>query len=622
MRRSTLAAEIKKLQARMQQSRFLRIVATILVHEHRKPEHGIGRCECCGSKSAVISDRIPAADLVIDLLTGDRHTAESTKDKPGAWSALCDAADLHALNVPCTRPQLELLNDDTGRHLMASSGNRSGKTTAALAWFLLQWLRRGGRGQRFWLIASTEKRAYRLLEKLLKPNKKAPPLLPPSLVVRTPDSHRATNLMTTLVDGSIIDLVPFKNDPEAERAKSDPIVAGLVDEAAHLPSIDWLVALRGRCLDEAGRLCFATTARPRHFLKTEVIDKFHEFENLSDDDERKTRGEHEGAAWKVVALTILDNPWLDPEKVAMDLRTLDFKRPEVQRDWLGAWVASEGLLWEGHFDPEKHIVTTMQNDISKVDPQILAEHGAAGHVPITGDIVKMLCGRSNPHLRGGVKATNTKYILGSDVNVGLMNSCVLQVTAPPDDRKNRNLWHYWVIDNIQTPRRHRMSHPARLVSIEFAREFDPHGQGSPFKGCCVIADGKTMVNAAPSIGAQAGTLPEWYWHEGQLDCRAPVYRDGPRGPVPNAPPIERNFRLVQELLQRTAESPRGRLHVFRGAGALLRSFEQQLDSGDHIVPVDARSGKWDEYMGPVDAMRYVIYAAANAPAPPIGFTSK
>lgn len=610
MRRSTVSAEIERMAAQINKALYLRIKATIIVHEHRKPEDGKGRCPCCGSASALIrsdDDRIPAADLIVDLITGDRHVEAETE--PSKWRAMCLVAEYHELNVRSTRQQLELLNDDTNRSLVASSGNRSGKTTTALSFIALEWLRRGSRGARFWLVASTEKKAYELLEKLIKPNKKTPPILPPALIQRAPDSHRASNLLTVLADGSRIDLKAFKNDPTAERAKGDPIVAGLIDEAAHLPSIDWLVALRGRCLDEGGRLLFASTARPNHFLKTEVIDKFYEYQELPETDEKKISGEHEGAAWKVVKLAIPDNPWLNPEKLALEMRTLDFSRPEVQRDWLGAWVASEGLLWEAHFDPEKHIVTAMENDVAKLNPTVMAKHGASGHVPITAECVKALFGRSNPHLRGGVRAVNERYILGSDVNIGRMNSAVLQVTAPADDKKNRALWHYWIVDIVQTPRSHRLSHPARLVSIDFAREFDPFGHGSPFKGCGVIADGKTMVNPAPSIGAQSGSLPEWYWNEGGLDCRAPVYRDTERGPIPNAPPLEMSYRLIQQLL---AEN---RLHVFRGAGALLRSFEQQLDSGDHIIPVDARAGKWDEYMGPVDSMRYAIYAVANSRGP-------
>lgn len=610
MRRGTISAEIARMAAEIQRPLFLRIVATILVHEHRKPEDGKGRCDCCGSTSALIrseADRIPAADLIIDLVSGDRHVRETTSDAD--WKAKSAVAAYHDLKVRCTRAQYALLSDDTNRHLVLSCGNRSGKTTTGLSWLALQWLLRGGRGQRFWLVASTEKKAYELLEKLIKPNKKTPPILPPALVQRAPDSHRASNLLTTLADGSRIDLKGFKGDPTAERAKSDPIVAGLIDEAAHLPSVDWLIALRGRCLDDAGRLCFATTARPNHFLKTEVIEKFYEYQQLPAENEKKLRGEHEGAAWNVIELAIPDNPWLDPQKLALEMRTLDFSRPEVQRDWLGKWVASEGLLWEAHFDPEKHIVTAMENDVAKLNPTVMAKHGASGHVPITAECVKALFGRSNPHLRGAVKASNEKYILGSDVNIGRMNSAVLQITAPGDDKKNRALWHYWIVDVVQTPRSHRLSHPARLVSIDFAREFDPNGHGSPFKGCGVIADGKTMVNPAPSIGAQSGSLPEWYHTEGGLDCRAPVYRDSERGPIPNAPPLEMSYRLIQQLL---AEN---RLHVFRGAGALLRSFEQQLDSGDHIIPVDARAGKWDEYMGPVDSMRYAIYAVANSRGP-------
>ena len=62
------------------------------------------------------------------------------------------------------------------------------------------------------------------------------------------------------MDGSVIDLRGFTNDPGAERLKSDSIVAGLVDEAAHMSKPDSLVALRGRCLETGGRLWLASLA--------------------------------------------------------------------------------------------------------------------------------------------------------------------------------------------------------------------------------------------------------------------------------------------------------------------------------------------------------------------------
>ena len=53
------------------------------------------------------------------------------------------------------------------------------------------------------------------------------------------------------------------------------------------------------------------------------------------------------------------------------------------------------------------------------------------------------------------------------------------------------------------------------------------------------------------------------------------------------------------------------------AGALLEAFATQLSEPNGECPVDGRRGKWDERMGPVDALRYVLYAAVNARAPSV-----
>jgi len=55
---------------------------------------------------------------------------------------------------------------------------------------------------------------------------------------------------------------------------------------------------------------------------------------------------------------------------------------------------------------------------------------------------------------------------------------------------------------------------------------------------------------------------------------------------------------------------------------LLEAFATQLSEPNGHCPLDARRGKWDERMGPVDALRYVVYAAVNArpPAAPVAWS--
>lgn len=619
MRRSRLATAIEQLTAQLERPRFLRVVATFLVHD--RPEVWMGeRCLCCNSKEAVIVERLPAADVVIDTCTGRRILPTDVTAQE--WAELCELAESHTVPLRCSRKTLPLLLDETGRHIFAAGGHRSSKTTAGLTWLALQIIRHGGRERRFWLVGKTDQSAFRLLAKLFAPTPspsggEVPPILPAVLVTRAPATHRASNLTTVLVDGSIIDLRTFANDPEAARAKSDPIVAALVDEAAHLPSDAWMSALRGRCIDLGGRLWLASTATPSSVLNA-LVEKCKEWAHLPPDDARRSTGEHEGAAWVFESLPLLDNPWFNLARIQAEMRTVDMSRPENRRDYLGEWCASEGLCWT-NFKPERHVVVHEARTFSALSPRILADHRAGGHVDITPTIARALFGRPNPHVRMA-RASNFRFIIGQDVNCNPMSSVLLQISAPADKLEDRDAWNYWVIDTVSTPTSNSLAHAERLVSTQIARVLDPDGRGNPLAGCGVIMDA-TSVTRDPTAhkyngNGQTGSGAETFWRSG-LDVRAPAYRKTTTGkPGHHNPDVLARFTLAHRLVNE------GRLHVFSRAGELLRAFDTQLATPDGIVPLDGRRGHWDKIMGVMDAATYAIYAAANMKTPAaIGYLS-
>lgn len=211
--RQSVVEQVAQLTATLSRPRYLRIVAEIAVHESRKGP----RCPCCRSKTAAIVERIPAADLVIDLESGDRIVREDVS--VATWDDLCALAELHEVPIRCHLKQLPLLLDDTGRHLYASGASRSGKTAVALYWLALQIIRRGGRGRRFWLVAQILPDALVLLKRLFLGDEDAPAILPEALVEYMPSTERAGDKTTLLVDGSEIALKFFKGDPDASRLK-------------------------------------------------------------------------------------------------------------------------------------------------------------------------------------------------------------------------------------------------------------------------------------------------------------------------------------------------------------------------------------------------------------------
>lgn len=606
MRRSRIAEVVSARVAQLQRPRYLRIVARILVHGRREDLDG-SLCPCCASPDAEIVEELPAGDIVIDLKTGARCTADDVGAK--LWAELCEVADRHDLEVRCATTTVHLLLDETGRHIFASGGNRAGKTYLGLYWLALQWLRRGGRERRFWLVASTDAKAFRLLEKLFRGTGSAAPILPAVLIERCPDSHRASNLQTHLVDGSLIDLRSFSHDPGAERLKSDDIVAAVVDEAAHLPTPDSLTALRGRCVDVGGRLWLASTPRPSSFLKADVVDKALEWGRIPPEDERKMSGRHEGAAWLFATLAMFDNPWIPLANIQRDTNTLDMSRPENQRDYGGVWVANEGLYWPGIFEPERDTFAHEDRDLAQWSPTFLASVGASGHVGITQLVRRRMCSNPsrNPH-HATIAATNDRWIIGQDCNFR-MESVVIQVSAPADMRDQPDAWHYWVQDCVTTPRSNSDAHAERLVSPEISAMFDPRHRRA-LDGALVIIDVTSMTAVDPHQRRHGliGSIVDTFARH-TLEVRAPLYMRSD-GKWKKAR-LERaaTFRIVRRLLQE------GRLHVAARAGALLEAFATQLSEPNGECPVDGRRGKWDERMGPVDALRYVLYAAVNARAP-------
>ena len=610
MRRNRIAAAVAELSEQLLRPRYLRCVARLLVHDRRAQVNST-RCPCCRSPDAEIVEEIEMVDMVIDLVTGERiyQTAATAAD----WAEYCALAERHDIPLRCSTKTRELFLDTSGRHLCLSGAQRAAKTTTALVLFALDVLRRGGLNRRAWLVASKDEKGFALLSKLLRPTPvgesgTAPAILPAALVERTPDTHRASNLQTVLVDGTIIDLRSFKNDPGAERLKSDPCVSILCDEAAHLPSPDSIAALLGRCVDAGGRLILASTPRPSAVMTKLVVEPAIEWDRLPDSDVRKQSGEHPGAPWCFRSLPLLDNVFVSHEKIVKQMKGVDLTRPENRRDWLGEWVANEGKCWVD-FNPELHRVDHETVDVGTLSARVLAEHGADRHVPITADVVRMLFGRTNPHYRMA-KATSTRYVLGGDCNVNPMSTVLVQVTAPADKRADREAWHFWIVDNVISPTSNSLKHAERLVSMQIASALDPLGHGSPLKGCGMIMDA-TAISRDPTAHKHGltGGLAETFGKVG-IDLRAPMYRLSKDGKFGHRNPDRTStFALLHRLI---AER---RLHVFARAGKLLEAFETQLVEPDGICALDARRGHWDSIMGVMDGLRYVVHAIANAKAP-------
>lgn len=608
--RAALFRRIDEIKANLDRPRVLIIEAVLQVHDH-----SVGRrCPCCGSINAYATESRVLVELAIDLLTGDRFKRDEVSDD--VWAGLEQSGARRRVEFRCSRSQEPLLLDESNRHLLASGGNRSGKTTLGLYWFALQWLLRGGRLARFWLVASTLPKAFRLLEKLFKGTGKSPPVLPMELASVMPGTARASDLLTTLADGSLIDLKYFEGDPGAERLKSDAIVAGLVDEAAHLPTVDSLTALRGRCFDEGqgpGRLYLATTPRPASILKAEVVDPAKAFELLAPDDERRVTGAHEGFRWRMLEMSLLDNPWLGQESVQMELRAADKEDPSVLRDFFGKWVSNAGPLWRD-FSVDKHMMRNEARRFSELGSSARAALGVDGLIECTPKIVRLIAGRKSPHYRGMV-ATNTEYVLGQDVNCHPLSTVVVSFACDPAAPDDTDRWHVFVWDVVQTFEGNSWKHAEKLASTRFARIMRPVDDASSLLGACLVCD-STAITRDPTAhrwGADPHGLPETFGKLG-FDVRAPSYTLDVK---PRNPSRYDSHLLLHRLVRPTEAHPAGRLHVSQRCQSLVESLLEQDDSGDGVTPATKSHTRSDVLASPVDALRYVIWAAFHGGRPPV-----
>ncbi|WP_434417787.1 terminase large subunit domain-containing protein [Nannocystis pusilla] len=537
-------------------------------------------CPCCGSRTAAIVDTIPDVELLIDRETGIRVRREHMP--PDVWDEIAVEAELVDVPLRVGAGQVDLLRSED-RNIFATGGNRSGKTLTGLVWLARQWLLHGGRERRFWLIGPKIDDAFNVWKKLFTGDA---PVLPLDLAVRYPATAASRNLETVMVDGSIIDLKHMQQ-PDGGNLKSHPIVAGLCDEAAHMPSEDCYVALMGRTLDLKGRLWFASTARPAHFLKAKIIDPCL----VPSTAEHK----HIARVWTTRSLSLFTNPWLDPIDTARKVGSMGREDPSVRRDVFGEWVSNQGPLWM-EFDQTKHVIRN--------ECRALEEWAEWARHDITPTVARRIFGQVNPHYRG-LRASNHRYIGGMDVNKHPLSTVVLQVACDSSDPTNRDKWTVFVWDIIYTKHGNALKQADALGSHSFARVRRAAAAGSELAGIGIVTDA-TAVTRDPTSHSYAGDprgLAELFGKAG-YDVRPPEYSHNHR---PVNPAVADTYRLIHRLFRE------GRLFVHERCVPLIESLLEQEDSGDGTTPIKVSHTRSDILSSPVDALRYACWAIFYRP---------
>jgi hypothetical protein len=588
------ARKLAEVRAALARPQLIHITSRIAIHEPA-PEGNTRPCRCCGSVHAFAAEEIDDGELLIERTTGRRiHSADLS---PDTWAWALSLAEHHQIVYRVSRDQYPLLVDDSDRHILCAGSHRSGKTSIALLFLVREWVRRGGKLRRFWIVGENHEKAHILLKQIFEGDGLAPRILPPELAVKRPATHKAADLNTIMVDGSIIQLRRFNSDPTAGNLKSRPIVCGVTDEAAEAKHRNALTALEGRCVDLKGRLFFSTSPVGGSFLKPDIVDQCDEYERMPADHPKKLAGEHVGARWRSANISLLRNPWLDPVAVKRDLVAQDQESPSFKRDWLGEWCTNRGKMWL--YDDDKHTYIHEARRVLDMLP-LVNKLAGCNQKRITEDVARRLFQNSyNPGYQG-LRASNLAYLLGTDVNGGrrAMNTVIVEVTADATKPDDRNLWHFWVIDVKQTWKGNAYKHAHELAATSWARTWAPHVTESPYKGCGMIIDPQAIFRdpTAHMYGGNPQGIVELYGDLG-FDVRAPQYKLDSITPVSHIGKKD-SHAVIARLLQE------GRLHVNQRCHAsLIKSFHVQEVSEDGQTPE-----KDDVAAGPVDSLRYLVHA--------------
>lgn len=619
-------AIVDKLEAYFRRRRIVHVHSEILVHARVA---GAGPCPCCGSTLAGIVQRSQDLSLLIDRVTGERveRWRLRAEDLP-EYERLAAAAEDAPIPLRATTEQLELLLTNA-MVTMASGGSRGGKTTCAISWLVRRWMLRGGRGHKFFYVAPTTDIAFTFVDKLLRGTGNSPPILPahadgtPSaLVISYPDAPTTRDLRVRMIDGSIV-ILRHLAERSGKALKSKDVYDTLLDEGAEMKTIDQWSLLLNRMVDHPGAQIFvSSTPRPKHFLKTEVVDK-------------AAAGD---ADYLERPLSMRRNPWFDPVHVQ---RIID-KQPTaaaVAREVDGRWASDGGMLWQ-HWDDDKYIVRPTGEGRGG---RRLADVGAGpgrtlAPLDITPAVVREFFKGPNPYT-DRTMIENLSYIGGQDFNCQPMTTVIAQVQAeagcptcgsvaaeryPPDQQQLRcedcrHRWipaaprfrqrcTLWIWDEVVTGRTGRgtdtIKHCERINSLELAKEIDASLQESPYSRLAIVCDATGAYNDPTGkrivkyFKRRAPCAAETMAHHG-FDARAPWHwdeSDKPRNPKIK-PSVEQMHALMRE----------GRLRIHERCHDLLHSIREQEADAEGL-PVKESGTASDRLSSPIDALRYLCWA--------------
>ena len=605
--RETYAAQrvVDEARRHVEATGLVRVVTRILVHGRAV---SAGRCTCCGSTSAMIEEERADIDLLIDADTGDRVLRSEAEDV-SEYDRLAAGARPIDLPIRVSRAQLDVLLSDAPL-IFVSGGSRAGKSHVAAWWLARRILLRGGRGRQFWILGPSVRTCFVSLGKLLLGREGEPPVLPldeagrPALAVRWPDSAKAHDLATVLLDGTVIDLRPLSRTG-AEQIRGESLQDALLEEATAIRHLEHYVEAQARVSSAGGSLLASTTPDPPHFLEQTIAAAEREHA-AADEEGRPARVVH----W---SLTRWDNPWLDPARIAEDEARLRETVGEaaVSRQVYGRWVVADGGRFWRHWDPAFVLPPREDSSLDRCttvdgEPMIdVTERAAARFVGWSGDAGWFV---------RGLRAANLRWICGLDINRRPVSLMALKIWATASTLHDPGAWGVAVVGEVGR---------ASVESIAAFADFAAVAAGGRFAGTLVYADPQhchrekdLRHTATPSAGNESAVELA----RAGFDCRPAATRLASGAPtlgtiqaqrhVPASPSRGDSHELLQRLMYE------GRFYVSPQCPRLLEALDKQQPRPGFNEPIKVANAASDRLSNALDGVRYAVWRLFGAPDGP------
>lgn len=557
---------VENLKAVFDSPILLHVRTRILVHGRAKK--GAPPCPCCGSDKAQIIEERPDLDLIIDRVHGIRRLRSEVNDKEG-FDRLALQARQVDIPLRCHKHQLRLLLDVKHKIIAALGGNRSGKTTVGVYWLVRQWILKGGRGAAFWWVAPSRSQTLIGVEKLVTgeySDRPQPPALPldeatgrPLLVAKWPETERSSDQRIVLLDGSCI-VLQHASRPTGANLKGRNVRAILVDELCeikHRPN--WTVMIN-RLTDSGGSLFAASTPRPGHWAKEDVVDAQETSKDIH-----------------LSSLSIRDNPWMAREEVARTIAVCRDER-EVAREIDGLWIGDGAGVLYSHFNPKLHTID---------DPTF----GLPGdRQDITSQAIRGHWRGVNPYSKG-MRTVRADFVAGQDFNKDPMSTVICKVFGNPTKPET---WGVYVVDEVLT--RHSDTHDhGEFMRSEKCR----HGRVS-YANIPIACD-STACNYDQTVEKGSGRS-----HKGAKTLVELGYDARPCAWSEKGYPVNPHILDSVSLMHKLMRENRILVHGTRCPRLLHGLTEQQvLPNG---LPLKVSGTNSDKISGPIDALRYLCWA--------------